>query len=82
MMIVTGNNNAEVLVRVCMCVCDAGRGYFSSCLHSYPPLLFLSPLFLCAGILRKQIGANRLCHCLTWDSNRKKEDARKGEKGK
>lgn len=76
MMIVTGNNKAEALERVCTCVCE-----FASRLHSYPHLLFLSPLFLCAGILLKQIGANRLCHCMTRVSpNRKKKRMPEREK--
>ena len=83
-------------LRVCVCVCGwmvagwcnvsvsvrADRGHFSFSLHCYPPSLFShSPLFLCAGILLKQIGANRLCHCMTQGSpNRKRTSHKREEK--
>lgn len=74
-----GDSDAEVLVCVCVSA-RAGRGRFSSYPHCYPPSLFLSPLFLRAGILLKQIGANRLCHCTTQGSPNREGASQKKRK--
>lgn len=68
---------------LCVCVCVYGgrqRSFFLLPAFLSSLSLFLSPLFLCAGILLKQIGANRLCHCMTQGSPNRKGASQKERK--